>query len=131
MKVVVTGSREFRSQQRVYDALCAVSAACRIHRLAHGSASGVDEFAKRWARRYNVDCIGYDAEWNKYGRSAGPRRNGHMLRVEDPDVVIAFTGGSGTQNCVEQAVGMGIPVVRTTGRTAEQVAAEVAEVARK
>jgi len=45
--------------------------------------------AKRAALECGLKVIGYQAEWNKYGKSAGPRREKQMLQ-ETPDMVIAF-----------------------------------------
>jgi RNA-splicing ligase RtcB len=49
------------------------------------------------------------AEWDKYGPSAGPRRNARMVEWK-PDVVIAFPGNRGTADMVEKAESDGIPV---------------------
>lgn len=43
------------------------------------------------------------ADWKKHGKAAGPIRNGIMLRDGKPDMVVAFPGGRGTANMVDQA----------------------------
>lgn len=53
-----------------------------------GGAKGVDSLAKRFAKEYNLDLEIYPADWKKYGRSAGPKRNEQM--VLNCDGVIAF-----------------------------------------
>jgi hypothetical protein len=44
-----------------------------------------------------------EAMWNRYGRGAGPIRNGWMLDLLPIYKLIAFPGGDGTANAVEQA----------------------------
>lgn len=57
------------------------------------------------------DEIAVPAEWGKYGKSAGFKRNIEMLDME-PEMVLAFQVGrsSGTQHTIDQAVKRGIPV---------------------
>lgn len=50
------------------------------------------------------------ANWDVFDRRAGPVRNSWMLDLK-PDLVIAFPGGRGTQNMVEQAKKRGIKVM--------------------
>lgn len=64
---------------------------------------GADFLAKLWCRENGVPCIGMEAMWHRYGRSAGPIRNGWMLDLLPIYKLIAFPGGTGTANAVEQA----------------------------
>mgnify|MGYP001604595866 CR=1 FL=1 len=56
----------------------------------------------------------YPADWDQYGRSAGPIRNQHMLEQGKPDLVIAFPGGRGTSDMMTRARSAGIPVMQVT-----------------
>lgn len=78
--------------------------------IIQGGARGADRFAKRWAEFSNVLCLEFPAEWSKYGRAAGHIRNTKMLDEGQPDLVLAFPGGSGTANMVSQAKKYGIRV---------------------
>jgi ABC-type Fe3+-hydroxamate transport system substrate-binding protein len=50
------------------------------------------------------------AEWEKYGKRAGPVRNRQMLELK-PDGVVAFdTGGPGTRDMITAAQEAGVPV---------------------
>jgi hypothetical protein len=44
--------------------------------------------------------------------AAGPIRNARMLEEGKPDIVIAFPGGRGTANMIEQAHAAGVEVVQ-------------------
>jgi hypothetical protein len=81
-----------------------------ISALMHGGAKGADEGAGQWAESEGIEPLVFKANWKSHGRSAGPRRNSIMLREGRPDIVIAFPGGAGTKNMVEQARGL-VPVI--------------------
>jgi len=70
--------------------------------------------AREWAQERNIPFTEVLAEWDRYGRAAGPLRNKKMLE-EKPDLVVAFTTdietSRGTANMVKQARQAGIPVV--------------------
>lgn len=81
--------------------------------IVQGAALGGDHMARRWADKNGVEHTGmkFEAEWDKYGRGAGPIRNKRMLDENPIDLVIAFQGGSGTANMVKQAQERGIDVI--------------------
>ncbi len=82
--------------------------------IVQGGARGADYIAKEWAKRHGIPGETFKAEWNKYGRAAGPIRNSAMLKTS-PDLVIAFPGGRGTNDTVTKAQKLGIEV-RKPGR---------------
>ena len=64
---------------------------------------GADTLAYYYARDNNIPLIEHEAEWNTYGRAAGPIRN--KLIVNDSNVILAFVAptSSGTLNTIELA----------------------------
>ena len=110
MKVIVCGGRDFRSPAQVWRGLDEIHAERPITKLMQGGANGVDTFAKEWAIT-KPDIVRYicNAEWAKFGPSAGPIRNKRMLEW-GPDLVIAFPGGTGTADMVRQAKAAGVAV---------------------
>ncbi len=83
--------------------------------IVQGGAVGADYIAKAWAEKHDIPGETFKAEWNKYGRAAGPIRNSAMLKTS-PDLVIAFPGGRGTNDTVTKAQKLGIEV-RKPGRS--------------
>ena len=69
--------------------------------------------AEEWARAYGVRLHHYPADWNQYGRAAGPIRNSLMADM-GPDIVLAFhrniLASSGTRDMIGIARGRDIPV---------------------
>lgn len=60
----------------------------------------MDTIGHLWAENLGIDTRQYEPDW-KLGRHAGFLRNAQMLKYGKPDVVIAFPGGSGTENMIE------------------------------
>lgn len=76
-----------------------------------GGATGADTVAKEWALSWGLTFTEYKADWTRYGKAAGPIRNELMLSAEQPNLVIAFPGGSGTRNMIKQARALSVPVM--------------------
>lgn len=126
MKVLVTGSRGWHDRERIREDLreyrdeAAASGDGLV--VIHGDCpQGADKIAKYWCRRLNIEDIPMPADWSKYGRSAGPRRNQQMLDQHHPDVVLAYraTGkSSGTDDMVNRAHAAHVRVVMRDAREA-------------
>jgi len=82
--------------------------------LIVGEATGVDTQAAIWAHRACMDVSLFIANWDEFGKRAGPLRNKDMLDKGKPDMVIAFPGGKGTKNMIIQATRACVPVLRVT-----------------
>lgn len=111
-RVLVCGGRDYCNEKLAFAVLDAAHSANPIVTLIHGGAAGADMLAAAWAGRNGVRAEEYKADWDTHGRAAGPIRNRRMLDEGKPDMVIAFPGGRGTKNMIEQAEGANVPVVR-------------------
>jgi hypothetical protein len=71
---------------------------------------GTDTLAWLYSERNRIPIIEHEADWNKYGKAAGPIRN--KLIVKDSDFLIAFVSPSsvGTLNTINLANNKGIRV---------------------
>lgn len=70
-----------------------------------GGASGADTLGEKYAKERNLRIERYNADWKKYGKSAGYRRNKQMAEVGN--ALIAFRSGyaenKGTDNMINVA----------------------------
>ena len=79
--------------------------------LVHGGGPGVERIAAQWADRNGVHQIVCKPDWDRHGRAAPFRRNEELLNLL-PKGVIAFPGSGITENLVDKARQLGIPVMR-------------------
>jgi len=109
MRVVVCGSRSWRDASAMEAALRRLP---RGSQIVHGDARGADRTAGSVAERLGHYVARMPAEWERYGKSAGMRRNEQMLTCVKPDLVMAFWDGSsrGTRNMIDRARRAGVRV---------------------
>lgn len=111
MKVLVCGGRDYRDTKQFCSVMDALHQESPISLIVHGDANGADTMAGCWAVKNGLQVSVYPANWNRYGRSAGPIRNRQMLDEEHPDLVVAFPGGKGTAHMVRIAKADGFKVI--------------------
>ena len=111
IQIIVSGSRNATAEDGVIirRELSLIHELEPIDLLIEGGARGADAFARRWAWHTGVKRVTIRAQWERYGKAAGHRRNGEML-AEFPEArVLAFPKGPspGTRNCIAQAQKLG------------------------
>jgi len=110
MNVLVCGSRTWTDRERMKSVLEKLREEFEgeIH-LIVGGARGADERACLLAEELGYTYENYYAQWDRYGRSAGPIRNKKMVDIlveEGGKLVLAFFGPGpckGTWNTVKYA----------------------------
>ena len=102
-KVAVVGSRSFSDRKLLNKVLDGIGP---FH-LISGGAKGADSMAEVYADAHDYPKTIFLPEWEKYGRSAGFRRN--YLIIQEADEVIAFWDGAskGTKHSIELAQKLG------------------------
>jgi len=97
---------EYNNRVRQYEAAIKILNKSNLV-IISGMAKGADTIAARWAYENDVKLLEFQAEWDKYGKSAGFIRNTRMLE-EEPTHIIAFPGGKGTRHMVKKALSCGV-----------------------
>lgn len=107
MKIGIVGSRTFED----YSLFCKVMNDLNCDTIISGGARGADSLAKRYAKEKEINYVEYPAEWDKYGKSAGYKRN--KLIVNDSDKLVAFWDriSKGTKHSIDLAKLKGIEVI--------------------
>jgi hypothetical protein len=103
-KVIIAGSRGF-SNYRLLREQC--NKFLREKRkisniiIVSGHARGADTLGEKYAQDEGFDLEIYPAQWDKFGKRAGYRRNEQMAKVAD--ALIAFWDGSsiGTKHMID------------------------------
>jgi len=104
MRVLVCGGRDFEDQDLLDRTLDRINEERGISTIIHGLARGADRMGGEYARVHAIPVLEFPADWGKYGRKAGYVRNARMLKEGQPELVVAFPGGKGTMNMVNQAI---------------------------
>jgi len=110
-RVLACGGRTFRDARVVRRTLDKIHAGTPITCLIDGGANGADTLAFVWAGDHQIERLTFEADWDRYGKAAGPIRNQRMLREGAPDLVVAFPGGVGTAHMVSIAREAGVRVI--------------------
>jgi len=77
---------------------------------------GIDILARNLAGEYSFSCIPMPAEWSKFGRAAGPKRNQQMLD-ENPDIELVVAvhrrleNSRGTRDMINKAYKAKLPIM--------------------
>ncbi len=133
MRILITGSRDWADRNAVYAALH-TEVELNWERgydsdgvfvdwippkdfvLVHGACpTGADAIANDWAINAWCRIEAHPADWNKYGKAAGFRRNAEMVNL-GADLCLAFikNGSMGASHTAELAEKAGIPTRRFT-----------------
>lgn len=102
-RVLVCGGRNYSEQTLLNATLDWIDKQHGITTLIEGGASGADALARTWAVLHNIPVLTFPAQWTKFGRSAGHKRNVQMLDEGQVELVVAFPGGVGTADMVRLA----------------------------
>lgn len=111
-RVIVCGGRTYSNRAMVFDVLDVAHAANPFEALIHGNAKGADQLADEWAAERHIKTLTFTPLWEEHGKAAGPIRNQKMLDEGKPHLVIAFPGGTGTEDMVRRANEARVPVCR-------------------
>lgn len=96
--------------------------------IINGRCRGVDNMARFLAHQLGYETMDFPADWDKYGRSAGPIRNGEMLKQGKPELVVAFhddiENSKGTKDMVRQSRNRGIETIVIVPKSSMSVKGE-------
>jgi len=99
-KIGVVGSRTFNNYQYMKNILDKLFS---CNKIISGGAIGADSLAARYAKENNIELEEFLPDWNRYGKSAGFKRNKQI--VDASDIIVAFWDGEsrGTANTISLA----------------------------
>lgn len=111
--LALVGSRHFNK----YELFCEqIDATLKEWNITHvdvvvsGDARGADALAARWAREHNVTFKQFRANWNLYGKRAGPMHNTEIVAASTHVIAFPSQQGKGTQDTIRKASAANLPV---------------------
>lgn len=113
LKVIIAGSRTFMDYEQLAsrcDHFLSREVNKRPIEIVSGTARGADRLGEKYARERGYTITQFPADWNRYGRSAGYKRNVQM--ADYADALIAFPLGEarGTNHMIRIAQDKGLTV---------------------
>lgn len=112
-KVIIAGGRHFSNYELLKER-CDYYLQNKLREgrvvIISGHATGADALGERYAQERGLACEQYPADWEAYGRAAGPIRNEEMAELAN--ALIAFWDGvsRGTKNMIDTAKSKGLKV---------------------
>ncbi len=105
MKLIIAGGRDFNDYDLIRNEadkfISELDPASVI--IVSGGAKGVDALGEKYARANNFKIEIFKADWSKFGRAAGPKRN--ELMAQSASHLLAFWNGKskGTKSMISLA----------------------------
>ena len=117
-RCIIAGSRDFYSPGIFNNVMTDLLSDITNDELeiVSGGCRGADEMGEQYAKYWGINLRIFPADWNTYGKSAGPIRNEQMARYAaeaDHGMLIAFPkkkGSRGTKNMIDVARRYGLEV---------------------
>lgn len=113
-RVIIAGTRDFKDYE-LLKSYCDYMLSNKADSgeeivIISGGASGADALGEKYAKERGYSLRQFPAQWDKYGRQAGPMRNREM--AANADALIAFWDGKsrGTKNMINEAQKRGLKV---------------------
>jgi len=91
MKVIITGSSFFTNYDKLNNIMNSINTNKKITQLISTNTKGVNQLGEKWAKANKIKIKTVPADWDKWGKSAGFKRNEMM--ISQADVVVAFWDG--------------------------------------
>lgn len=91
--------------------------------IVSGAASGADRLGERYASEHNYKVLRFPADWNKYGKAAGPIRNAEMAAIADFFILFWDGYSAGSENMLVNAQKHAVPgiIIRYTSVNIKEV----------
>jgi hypothetical protein len=103
MRVIIAGSRTIDDYTLLEAAIDESSWKDQISVVLCGGARGVDRLGLGYATINNIPVSPFLADWERYGKAAGPIRNEQMAKNADALIAIWDGISKGTKNMIDIA----------------------------
>lgn len=108
-KTIIAGGRMFCPTKNHKLWLTALLKKLDTEIIVSGGAMGADQFGENMAEHLGLVCKVFPADWQRYGKSAGYKRNLQMAYYADSCII--FPGGRGTDHMKLTAENSGLHVI--------------------
>lgn len=112
-RVVIAGCRDYTNydEAKKYIDFCISNIRKKYEIvIVSGCASGADALGEKYANENGLKIEKHLANWEKYGRSAGPRRNKQMAEVSDYVICFWDEKSKGTRSMIDYSIKLDKPI---------------------
>lgn len=112
MKIIVAGSRSINDYDfiKLYLNNFITNHNISNPEIVSGTANGPDKLGEQYAREHNLKLTRFPADWDRWGKSAGYKRNQQM--ADYAEALVAFWDGKskGTKHMIDIATKQNLTV---------------------
>lgn len=100
-RVIIAGGRDFDDYDLLKKSLDHLLQNKKNIVIISGTANGADKLGEKYADEKDLKILRFPAKWDKFGKSAGYKRNVEM--ADNADALIAFWNGysRGTKHMID------------------------------
>ncbi|MBQ6825597.1 MAG: DUF2493 domain-containing protein [Clostridia bacterium] len=112
-RVVIAGCRDYENYEQAKEFIDICLSNVRKENeiiIVSGAARGADAIGERYAKENGFRIEKYPADWEKYGKSAGPIRNKQMAEISDYVICFWNEKSKGTKSMIDYAKKLNKPV---------------------
>lgn len=110
IRIIVAGGRDFQDYPLLEHELDIIIGGMPWNNMTiiSGTAKGADQLGEKYAEERKLNVRRFPANWNTYGKAAGPIRNAQMAKYASEGakgILVAFWDGKskGTKNMIQEA----------------------------
>lgn len=110
MKVIIAGGRDFDDFPRMIKTCDKILANQESVEIVSGTANGADKLGESYAKARGHPIKRFPADWERFGRSAGHRRNAEMADYGDALILYWDGKSKGSGGMLEIAKKRGLKI---------------------
>lgn len=106
MKLAIVGSRSFSDYDLLVETLKShylTQSGWHFTEIVSGGAKGADSLAAEFARVNGIKLTEFLPDWDKFGKSAGFKRNAQIVDYADEVLAFSVDNSKGTGHSIELA----------------------------
>jgi len=103
MRVIIAGGRYFDDYDLLKKKVDSILKKSTNIEIISGMATGADSLGLNYAKEKGYKTIEMPANWDKYGKSAGYRRNEDMASIADACIIFWDGESKGTKHMIDLA----------------------------
>ena len=108
MKLIIAGGRDFSDYALLESQVSNLIGKATDVEIVSGGAKGADRLGEFFAIDYNLPVKRFPVDWDKYGKSAGFRRNAEMADYADHCICFWDGQSRGTKHIIDLAKSKGL-----------------------